>query len=259
MNAIFREAAIRSKLTFLQNIDFPAHIHKSIELVFVLSGSFTALAEGKKNTVEKGMFFISFPNQIHSYQNSEKGGVYAVMIFDPNMIMQSKEIEAHQVAACPVGDCSDNYNKIASILQCFKEDFASESQEVQKSLINLVFHLIAKEITFCPRSEKTGQTAKVIAYCADHFTQDISLERVANDLFISRSYVSYIFAHRLMIRFRDYINSLRNEYAASLLKSTNCPITEIAEQSGFNNLRSFNRTFKQYHGLSPSAYRKTKL
>ncbi len=53
----------------------------------------------------------------------------------------------------------------------------------------------------------------------------------------------------------DYINKLRMEKALTLISTTDLTITEIAEKLGFNTLRYFSTSFKQYTGKAPSIYK----
>ncbi len=54
----------------------------------------------------------------------------------------------------------------------------------------------------------------------------------------------------------EYIRSIRLQYAAQLLKQKDCPITEVADATGFNDVKYFREVFRKYHGISPSEYRK---
>ena len=56
--------------------------------------------------------------------------------------------------------------------------------------------------------------------------------------------------------FNDYVNTYRFNTASEMLITTDASITEIAYESGFQSIRSFNNTFKKLSGLSPSEYRK---
>ena len=53
----------------------------------------------------------------------------------------------------------------------------------------------------------------------------------------------------------DYINTLRIDHAVSLLQTTRLSIEEIAQQSGFSDVRTFRRVFSKAKGANPSAYR----
>ena len=54
----------------------------------------------------------------------------------------------------------------------------------------------------------------------------------------------------------DLKNEVRFKLAKQQLKSTNFSISDIANQLGFSESRSFSRAFKQWSGLNPLNYRK---
>ena len=58
------------------------------------------------------------------------------------------------------------------------------------------------------------------------------------------------------IDFVTYLNMVRVEKAAELLKGTSLKITDIALRCGFDNVRTFNRVFKEVTGTTPSAFSK---
>ena len=49
------------------------------------------------------------------------------------------------------------------------------------------------------------------------------------------------------------------ELAARLLKEPQLTLTEIAERCGYDDIYYFNKSFKQYHSISPGRYRKQVL
>jgi YesN/AraC family two-component response regulator len=81
------------------------------------------------------------------------------------------------------------------------------------------------------------------------------LQTIADELHISRYYISHLFGQRLHIGFSDYINSLRVRSAAEMLKSGNKTITEIAYAVGYNSVRTFDRCFLKVRGMTPKEYR----
>ncbi len=100
-----------------------------------------------------------------------------------------------------------------------------------------------------------GSIEKMIAYINAHLSEDISLQDLADMCGISPSYVSRLFRDRLGIGFVEYLNTLRVRRAQKLLEETGQSVEKIGMAVGFNNNRSFIRTFKQYCGLTPSQYR----
>ena len=97
---------------------------------------------------------------------------------------------------------------------------------------------------------------KILNYCSLNYKENISVDDVANALSISRSTVSHTFGNQLKVGFCDYINMLRLVEARELLRNSDLSITEIAQNTGFETIRTFNRAFLKERGISPSQYRK---
>ena len=55
---------------------------------------------------------------------------------------------------------------------------------------------------------------------------------------------------------QNYVNKCRMEYVIEKMRTTDLPLAEIAEQSGFNSPRYFSTSFKNYTGMTPSQYKK---
>ena len=69
-------------------------------------------------------------------------------------------------------------------------------------------------------------------------------------------YISRYFKEHFHITLSQYITHLRLEYAKQLLQDTDTPVTEIAMQSGYQNVSYFIRIFKKTYGISPLKYKK---
>ncbi|MDQ8194771.1 helix-turn-helix transcriptional regulator [Coraliomargarita sp. SDUM461004] len=59
-------------------------------------------------------------------------------------------------------------------------------------------------------------------------------------------------------KFQHHLNQLRISRACANLLSTEKSITEVAYESGFNNLSNFNRRFREFTNHTPRSYRRTK-
>lgn len=86
----------------------------------------------------------------------------------------------------------------------------------------------------------------------------ISLTRMAKDLGYSPYSLSRVFSSTFHTNFNQYLNELRLGRAIDLLENTSETVTEIAWNSGFTSLRTFNRVFKDRFRLSPKEYRNKK-
>ncbi len=97
---------------------------------------------------------------------------------------------------------------------------------------------------------------KIIKYIENHFTENITLRSIADEYNYSYHYLSNFFNANVGINFKRFLNEYRINNACFLLRDTDKSITETAQQSGYDNLRSFNREFLSIMGYSPSDYRR---
>ncbi len=72
----------------------------------------------------------------------------------------------------------------------------------------------------------------------------------------SKAHISRSFSKYLDTTPTEYVNVLRINYAANMLKNSNLPILDIAMMCGYSNLSHFYHLFKKTFNVSPSAYRK---
>lgn len=105
-------------------------------------------------------------------------------------------------------------------------------------------------------SEKADTVWKIILFMADHFKENLTIEDVAKRLFLSSYTIKQTLQEDLSISFSKLLLSIRMTYACALLKATELEIAYIAAYVGYNTLRSFNRHFKEYFGVTPREYRK---
>lgn len=89
----------------------------------------------------------------------------------------------------------------------------------------------------------------------EHFSQPVTVEKMATDLCVSKNYLSTVFTKRLNMSFRECLNILRIELARDLLRSTDQSITEILCACGYESPRTFNRVFFDLCGVTPREYR----
>lgn len=92
----------------------------------------------------------------------------------------------------------------------------------------------------------------------NHLSDDLSLDAVADALFLDKYYISKLFPAKLGVGYVEFIRSQRIIKACELLVSTDHPITDISYDCGFRNQSTFNRVFRQMTGMSPREYRETK-
>lgn len=107
--------------------------------------------------------------------------------------------------------------------------------------------------------KKYTQLQKILAHINIHLSEKITLQDVAEDFYVSKSYLSQLFNEFIQTTFTDYLSHQRLYYACRLLATSNQPITEISEKVGFTSLSSFNRQFLKTKNMSPREFRKQQM
>ena len=96
---------------------------------------------------------------------------------------------------------------------------------------------------------------RICAYVRAHLTEDLTLERVAREAYLSRCYICQLFKSLMGCTFGEYVKRERIQRARALLASTGKSIEEIAAACGFGSATYFATVFKGIMGMTPSAFR----
>ena len=230
---------------------YPPMFHTHGELIYVVKGSISICVDGKTHTLQEGELSVVFPYLPHSYEDALDASAL-IILFDPlatafdNTFLTKKPI-MHYV------DGSDFYAMLSRAVELMKQGKNKTAMGYINAVIGEFLELVSLE-----DADNTSEdtTTKILIYCAEHFTENITVKSVSDALYVSPGYVSKIFSQKLKISFREYINALRVNMAQSMLKKPENRITDIMLACGFVNQSSFNRVFRDICGVSPKDYRK---
>ena len=117
-----------------------------------------------------------------------------------------------------------------------------------------VTYLIDKERN--PQKGKFSTVYAVSDYISAHFCEHITLEKLAEDFCVSKSYLSRSFKEVVGFGFKEYVNLLRIRKAQELLEDSTATISEISEAVGFDSASYFGQVFLKHLAISPSQYRR---
>ena len=99
---------------------------------------------------------------------------------------------------------------------------------------------------------------KVKAVIEGNFANHLfGVEELSNEVGISRRHLLYKLQSLINMTPTDYIKVFRLKKAAQLLISKKAPISEIVDETGFNDISYFGKCFTKYYGMNPSTYIKT--
>ncbi|GAA4844141.1 hypothetical protein GCM10023310_22610 [Paenibacillus vulneris] len=109
------------------------------------------------------------------------------------------------------------------------------------------------------REEREEQTIHVLdkakSYIESKFTEDISLEEVADVVHLNPHYFSKVFKQHIGETFIDFLTRLRIERAKELMASNELSLKEVCFEVGYKDPNYFSRVFKKVTGMTPTDYR----
>lgn len=94
-----------------------------------------------------------------------------------------------------------------------------------------------------------------LQFISKNFREKITLKDIETNLHVNPSYFSTLFKSEMGITFTDYLNTLKVDYACTLLTSSNMSIIDISLSAGFDDQSYFTKVFRKLKGVTPKHYR----
>lgn len=104
-------------------------------------------------------------------------------------------------------------------------------------------------------AQMVEQIKRVIAEM--YADRELTLYRIAERVERPEKYISQLFKEATGVNLSDYLEKVRLDHAAGMLRSHSLTVDEIAEKVGYNSSHSFRRAFKRVMGVPPSSYRQS--
>lgn len=125
-------------------------------------------------------------------------------------------------------------------------------QAAAKIMEACTFYVVFKETI---RLRRKNFITNMNTFLNSHLSEDLSVETITRELGISKSKLYQVCADHLGCGIAEHVKSLRLRHARELLRTTDFPITRIAEECGFSDYNYFCRVFKKENGMPARKYR----
>ncbi len=106
-----------------------------------------------------------------------------------------------------------------------------------------------------PADRKKALIREAEHYIREHYPEKLTLDQVAQQVYVTPGYLSRLFSEIEGTGFTDYLTQVRMEEAKRLLKTRRNKIYEIAERVGYRDVKHFMRVFRKLEKCTPSEYR----
>ncbi len=253
-----------------KNYVWKNHFHRRAEFTFVTKGLIKAEIDGKLFDVKAGDALLVMPFSFHSLTPIEDTE-FLTVVFDESYVRSFFSatssliplspvftldgLNAQMVYQCLGGNgeaaknCTDNVFRIAVP----NDDFL----QIKAGLYTFCY-VAFSSLSWVKRSRDVKLTFKIITFISENFASDITLDSMSKDLGYDYGYLSRIFNSLFNVNFRTLLNQFRCDHAYDLITNSDASITDVAMQSGFQSIRSFNRVFKEIIGCTPSELKASK-
>lgn len=233
-------------------------------LLFVLEGKMTIQSLDEIYPMSKEDILLINPG-IHYEIMKEEEALYSVASFSLKFLSDILKSRNTMFYCNSVIDETHSFQDLKNLFYELTVEFTSrhhKSDCYMHSLLLKVLDCLVENyqvsqdpIVMKKESENDLRMREIMQYIMANIDREISLNELANQMFVSPSTLSRIFKKDTGVYFADYVMELRVKNAAELLKHSHQNITHIAMASGFTSSASFNRAFKKVLGIRPSEYR----
>ncbi len=236
---------------------YPTHWHEFYEIELILAGSGSYIIDGVERQIEKNMLFFMTPVNFHRVIT--KGSQVITLMFmgevcDSDMLFKLSTV--FNSDSVLLSDEDANY--LATVMHELNLASAENDDAYSFYLLNSILGKICR-INNMHRHGYMSRVQKAMLYIQNNFRNNISLSDVAADAAVTPSYMSSIFVKECGMCFKEYLGTIRYDYAKKLLEYSNMTVTEICFESGFSDYANFERHFKERFFMSPTRYRKEKM
>lgn len=248
------------------------HRHSDAELIYILDGSLTLCIEADRSfEMQRGDVAVVNPMEAYALTAS-KDALYVVISMPLALIQNTCPMLTSRFECNSVDDKTTDYNELKKLLNNLilnymyihgnsdYEDVANYAYvaEYFKLLELMVVQFVKKKSDLkLNKKEKNNQRMlQIYDYLEQNYAQAISLEKMADYLYLSESYLSRYFKQNFDMTFSDYLKNVRLEHARNALIYTDGSVTKIAYDHVFSSESFFNKVFKEKYGETPSVARK---
>lgn len=249
-----------------------AHTHNYYEFYFFLEGEMEMCIEKEVIPIKHADFVLIPPNTSHYPQFVDVKKPYRRFVlwisqeYLHNLMQISKEygylmqyvsVSKNYVFHNDLINFNTIQSMIFGLIEEIKSDRFGKEAEVTLRLNSLLICL--NRIVHDQNSDKTFKTEKALYlnlcdYINEHLEEDLSLEQLAKEFYVSKYYIAHAFKNNIGISIHQYIMKKRLMVCKDAILGDDA-ISNVYRRYGFNDYSSFYRAFKKEYGLSPKEFK----
>lgn len=261
MNPIYYD--LRHCLQHQQDI-MHSHFHNDIEILMPLTDGNNIAIDNKIYPLKRGTLFVIREHTLHNQLIPSRTYDRFILHVDTQAVMGlstpktnfSKYLEVCS-HAIDIAAETELFIQLFEKMKVPENQFGYDVLQIQRFL-DLLLEIcvrIAKE-NVVPQVTSSGEIQRIMAiqaYIQEHMTEQITLDSIASQFFISKYHLSHLFKKNTNYGIIEYVNYCRISKASHLLRA-GTPANHVGELVGFRSQEHFVRTFKTIIGMTPNQY-----
>lgn len=230
------------------------HTHAFTEMMFIEEGEGRFLYEHAESGIIPGDFIVVNPGILHTEKSSADRRLGYYVIGVSNLLVSDIPQEVIHL-----GISRDRaYSIMRSIYKEVLVKNPGYELMVESLLLELTVLLLrGKKSAFV--QQQTGNvhsySSKVLAFIDANYSQDISLDELAQVVNLSRYHLSREFKKDMGLSPMAYLAQRRVMEAKNLLMRTDYTVADISSTIGMSSASYFSQSFRKLTGMAPLAYR----
>ena len=149
------------------------------------------------------------------------------------------------------------YSKLVRLLEEMHSEHFGKEAKITLCVDDLILHmnrLIYEQNTPKKISADSSLYQLLLHYIEEHLEEDLSLEKLAEEFYVSKYHISHVFKDNTGLSIHRFITKKRLDLCRDAIRS-NMGITDAYQMFGFGDYSSFYRAFKKEYGISPKDFR----
>ncbi len=258
-------------------IDFPAHTHDYIEVVYMCSGKTVHIINGNKIELNAGELLFLGTNAVQEIQRAGKDDIAVNFIILPQFFDKSLDMLGEEETPLKrfildslsskgngsaylhfkVADILPIQNLVENLLYTLISDTQSKRKINQTTMGLLLLQLIGFTDRLSVEDKSDALLIKVFRYIEENY-RDGALSNLADSLHFDLYWLSREIKRRTGKTYTELLQEKRLSQAAFLLRTTRISVADIALAVGYENVSYFHRIFASTFSMSPRKYRNCK-
>lgn len=250
------------EISKVDNQKFQLHWHNEYEVLLFLEGDANYVVEEKTYPLKPYDIILIRKHEMHRvYFNTPTRYNRAVLMVSPSFFQHHHcpDFEAQFLDTAPkvnnkipgeIVRSSGLYDAFMRYERYSKNPDVPADSPLLSAIVIEILYLLNRNTQFSKSKPVNKSIAPILIYLNNNFTEDLSLDTLANMFYLSKGYLCRAFHQATGLTVHEYIRRKRLALAHDL-RASGMNLTEAAGAAGFHDYSSFYRSYVKEYGFSP--------